>query len=216
MCAVNLLIADDHDIIRRGLRALLQEQAGWHIAAEVEDGREAVAKASALKPDVAILDISMPSLNGLDAAKQIAKLSPHTKVLILTVHESDELIHKILAAGVRGYILKSDAGRDLITAVRALLSNKTFFTAKVARMVMDGYLGKGPKGSEEASLQITGREREVVQLLAEGKTSKEVATMLNVSVKTVETHRSNILRKLDCHSVTELVRYAVRNHIVDA
>jgi DNA-binding NarL/FixJ family response regulator len=165
---------------------------------------------------VAILDISMPSLNGLDAAKQIAKLSPHTKVLILTVHESDELIHKILAAGVRGYILKSDAGRDLITAVRALLSNKTFFTAKVARMVMDGYLGKGPKGSEEASLQITGREREVVQLLAEGKTSKEVATMLNVSVKTVETHRSNILRKLDCHSVTELVRYAVRNHIVDA
>jgi len=158
----------------------------------------------------------MPSLHGLDAAKQIAKVSPHTKVLILTVHESDELIHKILAAGVRGYMLKSDAGRDLITAVTALLSNKTFFTAKVARMVMDGYLGKGPKGSEDAPLQITGREREVVQLLAGGKGTKEVATMLNVSVKTVETHRTNIMRKLDCHSVTELVRYAVRNHIVEA
>ena len=126
MCAVNLLIADDHAIIRRGLRALLQEHPGWHIAAEVEDGKEAVVKASELKPDVAILDISMPSLNGLDAAKQIAKLSPHTKVLILTVHESDDLIHKILGAGLRGYILKSDAGRDLITAVTALLSNKTF------------------------------------------------------------------------------------------
>jgi DNA-binding NarL/FixJ family response regulator len=131
MCAVSLLIADDHDIVRRGLRALIQEQPGWQIAAEVKDGRDAVAKADQFKPDVAILDIMMPSLNGLDATKQIAKLSPRTKVLILTMHDSDyQLIHKILDAGAHGYILKTDAGRDLITAVHALLSNKTFLRQK--------------------------------------------------------------------------------------
>jgi DNA-binding NarL/FixJ family response regulator len=216
MCAVSLLIADDHEVVRRGIRALIQEQPGWQVVAEAKNGRDAVAKADEFKPDLAILDITMPSLNGLDAAKQITKISPRTKVLILTIHESDQLIHQILGAGAHGYILKTDAGRDLVTAVNALLSDKTFFTAKVARMVMDGYLGKGPKGSKEGSLQITGREREIVQLLAEAKSSKEVATILNLSVETVETHRSNILRKLNCHSVTELVRYAVRNHIVEA
>jgi DNA-binding NarL/FixJ family response regulator len=216
MCAVSLLIADDHEVVRRGIRALIQEQPGWQVVAEAKNGRDAVAKADEFKPDLAILDITMPSLNGLDAAKQIAKISPRTKVLILTIHESDQLIHQILDAGAHGYILKTDAGRDLVTAVNALLSDKTFFTAKVARMVMDRYLGKGPKGSKEGSLQITGREREIVQLLAEAKSSKEVATILNLSVETVETHRSNILRKLNCHSVTELVRYAVRNHIVEA
>jgi DNA-binding NarL/FixJ family response regulator len=216
MCAVSLLIADDHEVVRRGIRALIQEQPGWQVVAEAKNGRDAVAKADEFKPDLAILDITMPSLNGLDAAKQIAKISPRTKVLILTIHESDQLIHQILDAGAHGYVLKTDAGRDLVTAVNALLSDKTFFTAKVARMVMDGYLGKGPKGSKEGSLQITGREREIVQLLAEAKSSKEVATILNLSVETVETHRSNILRKLNCHSVTELVRYAVRNHIVEA
>jgi CheY-like chemotaxis protein len=127
MLAVSLLIADDHEVVRRGIRALIQEQPGWQIAAEVKDGRDAVAKADQFKPDVAILDIIMPSLNGLDAAKQIAKISPGTKILILTMHESDQLIHKILDAGARGYILKTDAGRDLIMAVKALLSNKTFF-----------------------------------------------------------------------------------------
>jgi DNA-binding NarL/FixJ family response regulator len=216
MLAVSLLIADDHEVVRRGIRALIQEQPGWEIVAEVKDGRDAVAKADQFKPDVAILDIIMPSLNGLDAAKQIGKISPGTKILILTMHQSDQLIHKILDAGARGYVLKTDAGRDLITAVNALLSNKTFFTPKVTSMVMDGYLGKGPKVTEEGSLQITGREREIVQLLAEGKSSKEVATVLDLSVKTVETHRSNILRKLNFHSVTELVRYAISNHIIEA
>jgi DNA-binding NarL/FixJ family response regulator len=202
MLAASLLIADDHEVVRRGIRALIQEQPGWQIAAEVKDGRDAVAKADQFKPDVAILDIIMPSLNGLEAAKQIAKISPGTKILILTMHESDQLIHKILDAGARGYVLKTDAGRALISDVNALLSNNTFFAPKVAGMVTDGHLGNEPKASEEGFSQITGREREIVQLLAEGKGSKEVATILNLSVKTVETHRSNILRKLNCHSVT--------------
>jgi DNA-binding NarL/FixJ family response regulator len=216
MRAVSLLVADDHEIVRRGIRALIQEQPGWQIAAEAKDGRDAVAKATQFQPDVAILDITMPSLNGLDAAMQIAKLSPRTKVLILTIHESDELSRKALDVGARGYILKTDAAFDLITAVSSLLANKTFFTPKVAEMVLNGYLGKGPMASEDEPLQITGREREIVQLLAEGKHSKEVATTLDITVKTVETHRSNILRKLHFHSVTELVRYAVRNHIIEA
>jgi DNA-binding NarL/FixJ family response regulator len=216
MCAVSLLVADDHEIVRRGIRVLIQEQPGWQIAAEATDGRDAVTKATEFQPDVAILDITMPSLNGIDAAMQIAKLSPRTKVLILTIHESEQLSRKALDAGARGYILKTDAAFDLITAVSSLMSNKTFFTPKVAEMVLSGYLGKGPTGSEDAPLRITAREREVVQLLAEGKTSREAATVLEIGVKTVETHRSNILRKLNCHSVTDLVRYAVRNDIVQA
>jgi DNA-binding NarL/FixJ family response regulator len=216
MCAVSLLIADDHEIVRRGLCALIAEQSGWKIVAEATEGRDAVIKADRFKPDVAVLDISMPLLNGLDATKQITKVSPGTKVLILTVHDSDQLISQLLQAGARGYILKTDAGRDLIMAVNALVANKTFFTAKAAQIVMEGYLGKGPKASGDESSKITGREREIVQLLAEGKSSKEVATLLGISTKTAETHRCNLMRKLDCHSVTELVRYAIRNHLAEA
>lgn len=216
MCAVSLLVADDHEIVRRGIRAVIREQSEWQIVAEAKDGRDAVTKAAEFQPDVAILDITMPSLNGLDAAKQIAKLSPHTKILILTVHESDQLIRQALDAGASGYIFKTDASFDLIIAVKALLSAKAFFTPKVSQMVLNGYLGKRPTASGDEHLQITGREREIVQLLAEGKHSKEVADVLNITVKTVESHRSNILRKLHFHSVTQLVRYAVRNHIVEA
>jgi len=216
MCAVSLLIADDHEVVRRGIRALIQEQSGWQVAAEANDGRDAVTKATQFQPDVAILDITMPSLNGIDAAMQIAKLSPRTKVLILTVHESDHLSRKALDAGAQGYILKTDAATDLITAVRSLLSNKTFFTPAVAQMVLNEYLGRGRTATEDSPLQITPREREILQLLAEGKHSKGAATALAISVKTVETHRSNILRKLHCHSVADLVRYAVRNHIIEA
>jgi DNA-binding NarL/FixJ family response regulator len=211
-----MLIADHHEVVRRGLRALIQGQPGWQVVAEVTNGRDAVAKAEEFKPDVAILDISMPSLNGLEATTQIAKVSPGTKVLILTVYDADLLVSKVIQAGARGYILKADAGHDLIAAVKALLANKTFFTAKAAQIVMDGYLGKGPKASSEEFSQITGREREVVQLLAEGKSCKEVANILGIAIKTAETHRTNLMRKLNCHSVAELVRYAIRNHIVEA
>jgi len=216
VCAARILIADDHDIVRRGLRALVQEQPNWQIVAEAQDGRSAVAKAQELKPDIAILDIGMPSLNGLDATKQIVKLNPAIKVLILTMHESERLIQDVLNAGARGYLLKSDASRDLVTAIRALLLGQTFFTQKVAQIVLDGFTGRSSTAPEGEFQQLTPKEREVVQLLAEGKSSKEAADVLNVSTKTLETHRSNIMRKLGCHSVTDVVRYAIRNHLTQA
>ena len=175
-----------------------------------------MAKTQELKPDIAILDIGMPSLNGLDATRQIVKVNPDTKVLILTMHDSEQLIQNVLNAGARGYLMKSDAGRDLVVAVRALLSGQSFFTRRVAQIVLDGFTGRRTTTTEGEFQQLTPKEREVVQLLAEGKRSKEAADVLKVSTKTLETHRSNIMRKLGCHSVTELVRYAIRNHLAEA
>jgi DNA-binding NarL/FixJ family response regulator len=215
---LRLLLADDHEIVRKGLRALLEAEPGWVVAAEAADGRDAIEKAKQTKPDVAILDISMPMLNGLEATRQIVKTVSQTKVLMLTVHDSDPLIKEVLQAGARGYMLKSDAGRDLVIAVDALRRNKTFFTPKVAQMVLEGYLDKSPEETSESgsrNFRLTGRQKEIVQLLAEGKSSKEVASALGLSVKTAETHRANIMRRLDCHSVTALVRYAIRNHIIE-
>jgi len=220
MAPFRILLADDHEVVRAGLRALLEEQSGWEVVAEAVDGRDAVEKATKLKPDVVVIDIAMPSLNGLEAVRQIVKTVPNTKVLVLTMYDSDPLIQQVLQAGARGYLLKSDAGRDLVSAIDALRRNKTFFTPKVSQMVLEGYLDKSPKEKEAEgepeSLRLTSRQREIVQLLAEGKSSKEVAAVLGLSVKTAETHRANIMRKLDCHSVTELVRYAIRNHIIAA
>jgi DNA-binding NarL/FixJ family response regulator len=218
MDAVRLLVADDHAVVRRGILSLLEEQPGWKVVAEASDGREAVEKAKQVKPAVAILDITMPGLNGLEATRQIVESVPRTQVLILTVHDSDVLAQQVLQAGARGYLLKSDVGRDLITAVEALLSNRTDLTSTVSRLIIDGYLGKRPRSedSSDSPLRLTAREREIIQLLAEGKSSKEVAAVLDISVKTAETHRANLMRKLDCHSVVELVRYAVRNMIVEA
>jgi DNA-binding NarL/FixJ family response regulator len=217
MATLRLLVADDHEVVRKGLCALLEEQPGWEIAAEASDGREAVEKAKKVKPDISVLDIGMPLLNGLEAARQILKEVANTKILILTMHDSDSLIREVLNAGARGYVLKTDAGSDLVTAVDALRRNKTFFTPKVAQMVLDGYLKKDPKPDEiEApGARLTPRQREIVQLLAEGKSSKEVAVSLCLSVKTAETHRANIMRRLNCHSVSELVRYAIRNKIIE-
>jgi DNA-binding NarL/FixJ family response regulator len=220
MANLRLLVADDHDVVRKGVRTLLEEQPGWEVAAEAADGREAVEKAKQVQPDVTILDLSMPELNGLEAAREILK-SVQTKVLILTMYDSDPLIRQTLEAGARGYLLKSDAGKDLVSAVDALRRNKTFFTPKVAQMVLEGYLGRPSKENDENStrkngLRLTARQKQILQLLAEGKSSKEVAVALNISVKTAETHRANIMRRLDCHSVTELVRYAIRNHIIEA
>jgi DNA-binding NarL/FixJ family response regulator len=219
MASFRILLADDHEVVRTGLRALLEEQPGWEVVAEAVDGRDAVEKASKFKPDAVVIDIAMPSLNGLEAVRQIVKAVPQARVLVLTMYDSDPLIQQVLQAGARGYLLKSDAGRDLVAAIDALRRNKTFFTPKVSQMVLDGYLDKNPKENQtdnEESLRLTSRQREIVQLLAEGKSSKEVAAVLGLSVKTAETHRANIMRKLDCHSVTELVRYAIRNHIIAA
>jgi len=220
MANLRLLVADDHDVVRKGVRTLLEEQPGWEVAAEASDGREAVEKAKLVQPDITILDLSMPELNGLEAAREILK-TVSTKVLILTMYDSDPLIRQTLEAGARGYLLKSDAGRDLVSAVDALRRNKTFFTPKVAQMVLEGYLGRPSKeneddGNRKNGLRLTARQKQILQLLAEGKSSKEVAVALSISVKTAETHRANIMRRLDCHSVTELVRYAIRNHIIEA
>lgn len=215
---LRLLVVDDHEVVRKGLRSVLEQQPGWQVAGEASDGREAVAKAKELKPDVTVLDISMPSLNGLEATRQMLKQDARAKVLILTMHDSDPLIQSVLNAGARGYLLKSDAGKDLVTAVEAVRRNKTFFTAKVGQMVLDGYLDKKPKPADGDAppSRLTPRQREIVQLLAEGKSSKEVAVALGLSVKTAETHRANIMRRLECHSVSELVRYAIRNGIIEA
>jgi DNA-binding NarL/FixJ family response regulator len=209
-----IFIADDHEVVRRGIRVLLETHAGWEVCGEARDGRDAVIQVAELKPDLVLLDVGMPNLNGLEAARQILSAVPSTRILILTVHESEAVIREVLEVGARGFLLKSDAGRDLIAAVEALQRRSTFFTSSVAEMVLEGYLHRGADPMKPMKDRLTAREREVVQLLAEGKTSKEVATVLNLSVKTAETHRTNVMRKLDLHSVADLVRYAVRNRIV--
>ncbi|HEY2646139.1 MAG TPA: response regulator transcription factor [Candidatus Acidoferrales bacterium] len=218
MTPLRILVADDHDLMRRGLRALVESHPGWQVCDEAHTGREAVEKAALLNPDVVILDISMPELNGLEAARSIRKASPHIEILILSVHYSDQLIREILSAGVHGYILKSDSDRDLVAALERLAIHKPFFTLK-AEELMDTNFNRSssqPNLEEMPSNRLTPREREVVQLLSEGKSSKEVASLLGISVKTAETHRSNVMRKLEIHSVSELVRYAVRNQIIEA
>ena len=216
MATFRILLADDHEVVRKGLCALLTMQPDWEVCGEASDGRDAVEKAQKLRPDVVILDIGMPSLNGLEATRHILKANPGTKVLILTLHDSDQVVREVLNAGARGFLLKSDAARDLVAAVEALRRDKTYFTSKVAAMVLDGYLKGGTASSPvlPGRNRLTPREREIVQLLAEGKSTKEVAVALGLSVKTAETHRSNIMRKLQLHSVSDLVLYAVRNNIV--
>jgi DNA-binding NarL/FixJ family response regulator len=214
MSAFRILIADDHEVVRRGIRALLEGHPGWEVCGEAVDGRDALEKARELSPDLALLDISMPNLNGLEVARQILKAAPCTRMLILSMHHSDQVIRDVLEVGARGFIFKSDAARDLVAAVEALQRRTTFFTADVATIVLGGYLNRSLNPEKLAKNRLTAREREVVQLLAEGKSSKEVAVALNLSVKTAETHRTNVMRKLDLHCVADLVRYAVRNEIV--
>ncbi len=214
---LRILIADDHEVVRRGLCTLLQAREGWEICGEAVDGRDAIEKAKELKPDIVILDVGMPNLNGLAATRQLAQMEPRCKIIVLTITDSDQVIREALDAGARGFVLKSDAARDLVSAVEALMRNRVFFTPRVNDMVLAGFLEKGisTSGSEVPKLpSLTVREREVIQLLAEGKSSKEVASFLNLSTKTAETHRSNIMRKLGFHSIRDLVVYAVKNNII--
>ena len=211
--AVRILLVDDHDVVRSGVRAILGAQPEWEICAEAANGREAVEQAKKLKPDVVIMDISMPELNGIGATRHIMRELPKTEVLILTMYESERLVREVLDAGARGYVLKSDAMRDLVSAVDLLTQHKPAFTSKVSEMMLRGYLnGAAPKCAHDS--RLSAREQEIVQLLAEGKSNKEVALALSISVKTAETHRTNLMRKLDLHSVADLTLYAVRNGIV--
>lgn len=216
-----ILLADDHDVVRRGLRALV-EAAGHTVVAEAATGREAVALAAKTAPHVAVLDISMPEMNGLDAARLIAAAHPNAEVLIVTAHDSEEVVRDVLAAGARGYMLKSDAGRDLVAAIEDLLRHKPHFTSRVAELVLSGFLtGRSPSApaaaaAPPAAARLTPREREVLQLLAEGRSTKEIAAVLGISGKTVETHRANLMRTLGLSTIADLVRFAVRNRIIEA
>lgn len=215
MKPARIIIADDHELVRRGLAATLADVEGWSIVAQASNGRQAAELVVIHKPDVAILDLSMPELNGLDATRLILAAEPRTRVLILTAHESEQSIREVLSAGAQGYVLKSDAGRILVSAVAALLDGRTFFTSKVTQLVLEGYLRSAPE-VPAAMPTLSAREREIVQLLAEGRSNKEVAQRLAISVKTAETHRSNIMRKMAFDSLADLIRYAVRNKIIDA
>jgi len=212
MSALRILIADDHAVVRAGLRTLLESRSGWEVCAEAADGREAVEKATKAKPDVAVLDIGMPLLNGVEAARRIRKASAQTEVLILTMHESDELVQQVVETGARGYILKDDADKILLAAVDAVRQHRPYFSTRVSGSHEPVNSSADPHRASRS--RLTPREREIVQLLAEGKSNKEVASLLGISVNTAEAHRANIMLKLDLHSVTELVHYAIRNNIV--
>lgn len=208
-------MADDHDLMRRGIQALLSENPRWEVCDEARDGLEAVRKCEQLKPDIAILDFNMPELNGLQAAEKIRTVSPQTELLMVTFDSSDQLIHAISAVGVRGYILKSDCGLELIKAVRALESHQPYFTNYAIEMMLHAKSQKQvPSGLAGLPERLTSREREILRLIAEGKSTPRIADILCISKKTIDTHRGNLMRKLGLHSVTELVRYALRNHVV--
>lgn len=212
---LRILVADDHDIVRHGLRALIEAHLGWEFCAEATNGQAAVEMAKELQPDIAILDVSMPVLNGLEATRLIRRVSPATEILVFTMHESEQLIREVLAAGARGYLLKSDTGRSLTAAVEALSAHRPYFNWKVNETILEGFL-RAPSGAEDGTARepLTAREREIVQLLAEGARTKEMAARLGISVKTIETHRAAVMRKLDAHSVVDLVHYALRNKII--
>lgn len=220
MASVRILLADDHDLIRRGVKELLESHQGWQVVGEANTGWEAVRKAAELRPNIAIVDITMPQLNGLEASRRIRKASSRTEILIFSMHYSDQLIRDVLDAGVRGYVVKSDTARDLVGAVEALSNHRPFFTPRATELILNNFGHRpddeSPTLPENPEERPTAREREIIQLLAEGKTTKEAAAALGISVKTAETHRANVMRKLQVHSVTGLVLYAVRNRIIEA
>lgn len=212
---IRVLVADDHGVVRKGVRFLLQQERDIEVIAEAEDGRDAVRIAIEKKPDVLIIDIAMPHLNGLDAAAQLAKAAPSTSVIILSMHSDEEFLIRALNAGARGYLLKDSAEPDLVRAVRSVVQGKTFFSPEIAHMLLEDYMRRlQQEGLQDSYGLLTGREREVLQLLAEGKSNKEVATILDLSLNTVETHRNNFMRKLGLHNTAEIVMYAMRKHII--
>jgi DNA-binding NarL/FixJ family response regulator len=206
------MIADDHEVVRSGLRSILEAQPNWEVVAEAADGKEAILKAIATKPEVVVLDYSLPVFNGVEATRQIRARVPQTEVLIFTMHESETLMRDLLQAGARGYLLKSDAKQFLITAVQSLAAHKPFFTSRISETLLESFLTttEGDRGI------LTARERTVVQLIAEGRTNRQSASMLGISLKTVETHRATAMRKLNLTSTAAVVRYAIRNQMLEA
>jgi DNA-binding NarL/FixJ family response regulator len=210
---LRILIVDDYEVVRRGIRTLLEGEPGWAVCGEAGTGPAAVEAATRLKPDMVILDLTLPELHGLEVTRRILQHRPETEILVLTMHASEELIRQVLRAGAHGYLLKSDAGEQLVAAIRSLQRHQPFLTSRVTEVVLDGFL-KG--AADEAGEALTPREREVLQLVAEGRSSKSIAAGLGVTVKTIETHRASLMRKLRLRTVADLVRYAVRNGLVEA
>jgi len=209
---VRILLADDHSVVRRGLRAVLEARQGFEVCAEASNGREAVELALQHRPDVAVLDIALPEVDGIEATRRIRKEVPETEVMIFTLRDSEDEIREVLHAGARGYVLKSEADEQIVRAVEALARHRAFFSDHVSETLLDKFVGNsGPGGGPTV---LTAREREIVQLIAEGNSNKKIAQLLSISIKTVETHRSASMRKLDIHSTAELVRYAVRHRLV--
>ena len=215
MAKLRLFLGDDHTLVRHGLRKILEERPDWEVVGEADDGRSAVRKVAALMPDVAVLDIGMPLLNGIDATRQIVRKSSGVKVLILSMHSDEAYVTRALNAGATGYLLKDSAGKDLIRAIAAVAEGQSFFSPAVSRMMLDDYVRRAA-GTDAADRYetLSNREREIFQLVAEGRSNKEVAELLSISAATVETHRARVLQKLDVHNTAELVLYAVRRGVI--
>jgi DNA-binding NarL/FixJ family response regulator len=215
---LRILVADDHELVRRGIWGLLRARRGWTVVGEARNGREAVEKANRLKPDIAILDISMPDLDGLQATREIRQAVPTTEVVVLTMHESDQMVRRVLEAGALGYVLKSDLATQLVKAVRNVSAGKLFLTPRVSDIVLKGFLktGNQPRLTVRSQVLPTPREVEIIRFLAEGKSNKVIAAELGITIRTVETHRKKIMVKLDLHSLVELVHYAIRHEIFRA
>jgi DNA-binding NarL/FixJ family response regulator len=215
---LRILVVDDHELVRHGIRGLLRAQRGWKVVGEAANGREAVEKADRLKPDVAIVDISMPGLDGLQATRGIRETAPGTSVVVLTMHESDQMVRRVLEAGALGYVLKSDLAAHLVKAVKSVSAGKLFLTPRVSNIVLNGFLkdANQPEPRENSRSRLTPREVQIVRHLAEGKSNKEMAAELGITVRTVETHRAKIMLKLGLHSLAELIHYAIRDKIVSA
>jgi len=215
MAKVRILLADDHTLVRNGLRKILQERDDWEVVGEAGDGRETVRQAAELKPDIAILDITMPLLNGIEATRQLVRRQPDLRVLILSMHATEAYIVQALKAGAKGYLLKDSADTELIRAVAALAIGKSYFSPAVSKVMLDDYVRHlADKGIEDRYESLSEREREIFQLVAEGHSNKQIATMLYLSPATIDTHRSHILQKLDVHNTAELVLYAVRRGVI--
>jgi two-component system response regulator NreC len=213
MAPLRILLADDHTMVRQGLRKVLEERPEWQVVAEAGDGHEAVRLAELHKPDVAVLDVAMPLLNGIEATRRIAKRVPHTRILVLSMYSDEAYVTQMMKAGATGYLLKDSAGVDLLEAVQAVAQGKSYFSPAVARLMLDDYARQ--RGTDDDRYEsLSDREREIFQLIAEGKANKEIAALLFISLSTVETHRARIMEKLDLHSAAEIVLYAVRRGVI--